>query len=259
VLLLEAHVLQQGKFNINQGVFSRSLSIIALHNAKVALDWSHLSTLVQQQQDDGSFGHSIDETCMSIIALSCGIGSNVDDVIEAINSSVNWLQGQRSPLTGAYGHTYSTALALQAFNVSGQLLSENDWQVTLAWLLRQTTRDPAIRNIEIASQTLLVLAGRTMLSIRNFTGLDDGHNEDMYRTPRLLPHIYVDGSEGMADASAIDSNNTNNAKQQEEETEEDTIDDENDEAGDTPDVNNDETDTDESHEEPTSAGDSSSD
>ena len=64
-----------------------------------------------------------------------------------------------------------TCHLIQAFNVTGSRLPGDDWHVTMAWLLKQTTRDPAIRNIEIAAQVLLAISGRTLLSIRNFTGI----------------------------------------------------------------------------------------
>ena len=60
VSLLEAHVLRQGRRpGQRQGPFSRSLSIIALYNAKVTVDWGHLSGLMALQKEDGSFGYSI--------------------------------------------------------------------------------------------------------------------------------------------------------------------------------------------------------
>ena len=44
------------------------------------------------------------------MALACARGES--GVEEALNKSITWLAEKRTP-EGAYGHTYSTALALQ--------------------------------------------------------------------------------------------------------------------------------------------------
>ena len=58
VTLLEGHVINSWR-NSRQGPFAKSLSIIALYNARVPVDVGYVLDLMNMQRADGSIGYSI--------------------------------------------------------------------------------------------------------------------------------------------------------------------------------------------------------
>ncbi len=59
---------------------------------------------------------------------------------------------------------------MQAFNASGMLLSDHEYEVTIMWLIQQYHEKTIHDNPDIASNVLIAIAGQCLTNIRESSG-----------------------------------------------------------------------------------------
>ncbi|ELU01910.1 hypothetical protein CAPTEDRAFT_220765 [Capitella teleta] len=148
--------------------YSLGHCVAALCNAGVTLNEDYLEKILQRQSPDGSLPLGIDETAMTVLALSCF--DNSDAAKYAMIKAVNHLRSLRNG-DGSYGNSvYSTALVVQALNVSGTYLPMRQRSITMSWIVEQSWNGQVEKDILVASQVLITLAGKSIMSVRETTG-----------------------------------------------------------------------------------------
>ncbi|KAK2161624.1 hypothetical protein LSH36_113g05004 [Paralvinella palmiformis] len=202
--------------------------VIALCNNGEYLNDGHAERIFKKQNQDGGFYLGVNEAAISLMALSC-----VNQTVENLRKTekiVSYIRGQRQH-DGSYGALYSTALVLQAYNVTGYSVdTPTRKEATLSWLLRSCYGNAALKDPDVASAVLLALSGHSLLDIDQITGINhkkrtsttlpSGGQQGKFRylAPEVTPEVIRDKSSGLKDDNiiivqhvAVEDNERNNA------------------------------------------------